>query len=254
MVARQPDRGKNTATPLNVAYRMGRIAPYLSGRWLDYGCAEGGYAAALLSHGAREVVGVDVEEDRIKQAASHGIPNAAFHLFDGYSLEFPDESFDGVLINEVLEHVYDERISLRDIYRVLRPGGYLALMCPNRWFPFEGHGATIGPVDLRFPAPLVPWLPERLTKGWLHARNYWPHQLVRLVREPGFAIHEVGFLWPQFEEFPWLPAPVIGAYRGWLERLDDVAGVRRFGLSTMIIATKPQLEIESTNGTRHQDL
>ena len=43
--------GGNTATTLNVSYRVGRIAPYLSGRWLDYGCAEGGYSEALRIDG-----------------------------------------------------------------------------------------------------------------------------------------------------------------------------------------------------------
>lgn len=35
MPVEEPDRGHSTATPLNVSYRVGRIAPYLSGRWLD---------------------------------------------------------------------------------------------------------------------------------------------------------------------------------------------------------------------------
>lgn len=234
----RPIPGTNTATPLNLSYRVGRIAPYLSGRWLDYGCAEGGYSEALLSYGASSVVGVDVVEGRIKEAASRGIPNAAFHLFDGNKLDFTDDSFDGAFVNEVLEHVADEQVSLREIHRVLRPGGCLILISPNRWFPFEGHGTTIAGREFPFPTPIVPWLPERLTSKWLHARNYWPHQLVGQARAAGFAIQEVGFVWPPFDLFPWLPAPVIDVYRRWMDRLDDVPGLRRLGVSTMVIATK----------------
>lgn len=238
MATWQPIRGGNTATPLNLSYRMGRIASYVSGRWLDYGCAEGWYAEALLDHGASEVVGVDVEEDRIKEALAHEIPNASFYPYNGSDLDFPDNSFDGVLVNEVLEHVADEQVSLREICRVLRPGGYLVLISPNRWFPFEGHGATIGGRELEFPTPLLPWLPEQLTRKWLRARNYWPGQLVAQARQAGFAVQDVGFIWPVFEKWRWMPRPVIAIYQRSLSRLDDMPGVRRFGVSTMVIATK----------------
>lgn len=59
------------------------------------------------------------------------------------SLAFRDVSFDGVFLNEVLEHVRDETKTLRELHRVLRPRGYLALMSPNHWFPFEGHGVRV---------------------------------------------------------------------------------------------------------------
>jgi len=239
MPASQPVRGCNTATPLNLTYRVGRIAPYLHGRWLDYGCAEGGYAEALLNNGASSVIGVDVEEERINEAISRCIPNATFQAYNGARLEFPDDSFDGAFVNEVLEHVADERTSLLEIFRVLRPGGHLILISPNRWFPIEGHGATIMGVELPFPAPLLPWLPERLTRNWLHARNYWPCQLVQHVRSTGFAVQETGFIWPVFDQYPWLPSPVISRYRRWMEKLDDIPGIQRFGLSTLVVGIKP---------------
>jgi SAM-dependent methyltransferase len=216
--ASQPILGTNTATPQNLAYRVGKIAPYLSGHWLDYGCADGGYVEALLSNGASSVVGVDVDERLISQATARGIPNATFQVFNGYELESKDNSFDGAFVNEVLEYVADEQASLRDIYRVLRPSGRLVLISPNRWFPFEGHGATI---------------------NWLRTRNYWPHQLVMQVEDAGFVIHEIGFVWPVFDVFRWLPSPVISTCQRWMERLDRVPGVRRLGLSTLVIATKP---------------
>lgn len=235
----KPSLGRNTATPFNLTYRVGRVAPYLSGRWLDYGCAEGGYAEALMNNGAASVVGVDVEEGRIKHAVTRGIPNTTFHSFNGYKLDFSNDSFDGAFMNEVLEHVADERASLGEIHRVLRPNGYLILISPNRWFPFEGHGTTIMGVEFPFPTPLVPWLPEGFTRNWLHARNYWPSQLVQKVRDAGFLIQEVGFIWPVFGQYRWLPPLVIRGYRRWVQQLDDIPIVRRFGVSTLVIATKP---------------
>jgi SAM-dependent methyltransferase len=234
----KPDLGRNTATPTNIVYRVGRIAHYLSGQWLDFGCAEGGYAAALLRNGARSVVGVDVEEKRIQAATMLRIPNASFQTFDGFQLDFREGSFDGAFVNEVLEHVADEQRSLQEIHRVLKPNGCLILISPNRWFPIEGHAVSIG--SLRFgPVPLIPWLPERWTQKWTEARNYWPRQLVHHVQEAGFVVRELGFIWPVFEQNPWLPAAVIAAYRRWLNHFDDIPGVRRFGISTLIVAIKP---------------
>jgi ubiquinone/menaquinone biosynthesis C-methylase UbiE len=235
-----PDLGRNTATPTNVAYRVGRIAPYLAGPWLDFGCAEGGYTEALLKNGASSVVGVDVEGERIEKAIMLGIPNADFQKFDGSRLRFPDESFDGAFVNEVLEHVADEQQSLREIRRVLKPSGYLILISPNRWFPIDGHAISIG--NVRFgPAPLIPWLPERWTRRWTEARNYWPRQLIHHVQEAGFVVREIGFIWPVFEQYPWLPTSVISAYRRWMSHLDDVPGLRRFGISTLIVAVKQEV-------------
>jgi hypothetical protein len=112
-------------------------------------------------------------------------------------------------------------------------------MSPNRWFPIEGHGVSIG--NLSFgPAPLIPWLPEPLTRNWTVARNYWPRQLVRHVRDARFTVLEVGFIWPVFERYPWLPERVILSYRKWINQLSNIPGLRRFGLSTLVIAIKPQ--------------
>jgi SAM-dependent methyltransferase len=238
MPVSEPDRGRNTATPRNVTYRVGRIAPYLSGKWLDYGCAEGGYTEELLRRGAQEIVGVDVEKDRVAAATAKNLPGARFEAFDGDSLPLEDDEFDGAFVNEVIEHVRDEQTSLLDIRRVLKPGGRIVVISPNRWFPVEGHMVNIGRRSFG-PAPLIPWLPERLTRRWTEARNYWPRQLIGHVRDAGFAIAETGFIWPVFEQYPWLPTRMAEAYVSRMERLDDLPGIRRFGLSTLIVGVKP---------------
>ena len=226
------------ATPLNVSYRIGRIAPYVEGRWLDFGCADGGYTAALLDSGASTVDGVDVEADRIADAVSRNLENASFRHLSDSSLPFSDDTFDGAFVNEVLEHVEDEQATLVEIRRVLRVSGHIVVISPNRWFPIDGHPVRIGGGRTFGPAPLVPWLPLRLTRRITVARNYWPSQLIGEVREAGFKIVETGYIWPVLEHHPWFPHSMIKSYQRSLEKLDDVPGLRKFGLSTLVVGQK----------------
>jgi SAM-dependent methyltransferase len=238
MVNREPDRGEATATPLNVSYRIDRISTYLSGHWLDFGCADGGYDEEMLARGAEAVSGVDVEEERIAAAKRRNIPHTEYVSFDGYTLPFEDAQFDGTFMNEVYEHVADEERALSEIRRVLKPGGYLALISPNRGFPFEGHNVTIGSKTI-CPAPLIPWLPERLTHNWTAARNYWPTQLESHVHDAGFAIRETSFVWPVLQTYPWLPPKGVEWYQRHFRTWDHLPGLRRFGVSTMVVGVKP---------------
>jgi SAM-dependent methyltransferase len=250
MVNREPDRGVSTATPLNVAYRIDRISSYLSGHWLDFGCADGGYDEEMLARGLDSVSGVDVEEERIAEAKRRNLPNADYTVFDGHTLPFEDASFDGVFMNEVFEHVSNEGRALSEVHRVLKPGGRLVLISPNRWFPVEGHCVTIGSLTVS-PAPLIPWLPERLTRNWTAARNYWPRQLVRHVRDADFEIGEIGFIWPVLQTYPWLPAKGVVWYQRHFRTWDHIPGLRRFGLSTMVIGVKPAVRRPAV---RHQSV
>lgn len=238
MVDGEPERGSTTATPLNVRYRIDRISKYLSGHWLDFGCADGGYDEEMLARGLDAVSGVDVEESRIAEAKRRNLPNADYTAFDGMTLPFEDASFDGTFMNEVFEHVADEMRALSEIFRVLKPGGVLVLISPNRWFPVEGHWVTIGSKSMG-PAPFIPWLPERVTRNWTVARNYWPRQLERQVRDAGFAIREVSFIWPVLETYPWLPPKGVAWYQRHFRQWDHIPVLRRLGVSTMVVGVKP---------------
>jgi SAM-dependent methyltransferase len=234
--------GESTAVASNVAYRLGKLRRRgeVIGRWLDCGCADGGYTVSLARLGAAAVTGVEVLPHRVIEARrrSAGVPNVDFVVGESENLPFRDEQFDGVLLNEVLEHVADEQQTLREIYRVLRPGGHLALFSPNRWFPFEGHGLSIRGWDLGFPVPWIPWLPASLTAPYRLARNYWPHELRRLVAEAGFVIEEETSVFPVLEVYPWLPGALIPLFRRAVPYLERIPFIRRFGVSTFILARR----------------
>jgi SAM-dependent methyltransferase len=235
--------GRSTATGTNVRYRLGKIrtAGLLRGAWLDCGCAEAGYTFAMPAFGAGWAIGVDLDPGRV--AAAQRDPRAGssvvrFAAASSEALPFRDGSFDGVFLNEVLEHVADEAHTLREVHRVLRPGGTLALMSPNRWFPFEGHGMRLPGRVIGVPVPLLPWLPRTLALRFMRARNYWPGELRRLVENAGLDVIAMSPVFPIFEVYPWLPGRVIRWYRGAMPWLESLPIVRRFGVSTCILARR----------------
>ena len=209
------------------------------GDWLDLGCADGYYAVGLAERGASSVVGVEVDPDLVRRA--DGLPhpaNVRFTLAGEGRLPFEEASFDGVLLNEVLEHVADERAVFSEIVRVLRPGGTLALFSPNRFFLFEGHGARWSETRALWsrPVPLMPWLPRRLTDRVATARNYWPWELERLVTDAGLSIKHREWSLAQFEQYPWLPARAGAWYRRNLARIQRSPAARFLAVSTFILA------------------
>lgn len=230
--------GCSTAFPFNVQYRIRRIEKYITnGSWLDYGCADGGYSQALLDAGAGAVTGIDVDSDRI-EAARRAHPGISFHACTDERLPFQEASFDGVFMNEVFEHVSDEQRTLQEIRRLLKPRGCLAMMSPNRGFPFEGHTVHIGRWTSRSPTLLIPWLPTMLTDKWVTARNYWPRELRQKVSSNGFELVEVGFIMPVFEAHPWLAVAAAQMFRRHITRIDCLPGIRRAGVSNLIVAQR----------------
>ena len=81
---------------------------------------------------------------------------------NGEQLPFPPDQFDLVLSHEVIEHVGDDRAAMREIFRVLKPGGRLVLFCPNRGYPFETHGIYWRGKYRFGNIPLVNYLPRRI--------------------------------------------------------------------------------------------
>jgi SAM-dependent methyltransferase len=108
----------------------------IHGRLLENGCGIGLYLEHLIPLGC-EVFGLEYDIGRAQEARTktENILGAA-----GEDLPFPEHSFDLILSNEVIEHVDDDQQAIKEMIRVLVPGGRLILFCPNRWYPFETHG------------------------------------------------------------------------------------------------------------------
>jgi SAM-dependent methyltransferase len=236
--------GGHTAYGGIVDYRLDKLARrgLIAGEWLDCGCAEGYYADALAERGAAGVVGVEAIESLVHAARERRHPpSVRFVCARAEDLPLDDASFDGVLLNEVLEHVESEAATLSEAWRVLRPGGHLALFGPNRGFPIEGHGLRLD--DRRSfgqPVPLMPWLPGRLTRRVATARNYWPRELRALVTAAGFEVVEQGWALPQFERYRWLPEVAIRRFRAATPRLERSPLAPVLAVSTFVLGRKPE--------------
>lgn len=105
---------------------MRESGPLLSGRVLDVGCGTQPYRE-LLTH-ANAVVGLELDTPENRA----GKKNVDV-FYDGKTLPFPDQSFQGVLCNQVLEHVAEPEQFLDELSRVLAPGGTLVLSVPFVW-------------------------------------------------------------------------------------------------------------------------
>jgi len=99
---------------------------------LDVACGEG-YGSHLLATTARTVVGVDIDAEVIRHAAEkYRLPNLRFAQGDCAALPLESGSMDMVVSFETIEHHDQHEAMLREIRRVLRPGGLLVISSPNR--------------------------------------------------------------------------------------------------------------------------
>ena len=113
-------------------------------RVLDAGCGAG-YGAAELARVAQEVVGIDRAEEAIAWAREHyPRANLRFETGDCAALPAADASLDLVVAFEVIEHLEDWRGFLREVRRVLAPGGQFIVSTPNRLYYAE-HRRLAGP-------------------------------------------------------------------------------------------------------------
>ena len=96
-------------------------------RVLDLGCRSGAFTLHFLD--GNEVVGLDVDRAALAKAAELGIETVVGDVED--PLPFPDESFDAVVVGELLEHLRFPDALVAEARRVLRPGGVLVGSVPN---------------------------------------------------------------------------------------------------------------------------
>ena len=202
------------SSPYNALYDRPAVLAMLGDvkgqRVLDAGCGPGFYAEQLVAMGA-DLVAFDQGPEMVRLARERVGEKATFRVHD---LDDPldwleDESFDAALMALVIHHVDDRIAALREIHRVLRPGGRLVLSTHHPvsdWLRRGGSyfdGQVVEEVWNRgwqvryWQLPLTTICEEFRTAGFVIERlveplpvaemeSKFPEDYAKLMKEPGF--------------------------------------------------------------------
>lgn len=150
---------------------------------LDCGCGPGSITVGLAQAASPgNVTGIDLEESQLElaraNAAKLGLANVKFERCDVYELPYRETLFDAVFSHAMLEHMRDPLAVLKEMRRVLKPGGLVGIRCIDL-------GATlIAPAD-----PTLTKAHDIWTKYREHCGGdpFMGRRLRALLREAGFA-------------------------------------------------------------------
>jgi SAM-dependent methyltransferase len=180
---------------------------------LDIGCGSGRHTAEAYRCNGITAIGADRNREDLAAARDrlayhdrlkvHGGGAWCLAAADALALPFRDQVFDVIVCSEVLEHILDHQRAMREIVRVLKPGGALVVSVP-RWLPEkicwalsrEYHQANQGHVRIYRTKPLRRMLEKRgvvfFYRHWahsLHTPYWWLKCLLGPTREDAFAVN-----------------------------------------------------------------
>lgn len=178
--------------------RLGR-----RGRFLDVGCGRGEVVRAAQERGW-QAEGCDLSAEFVRYARE--VNGVEAHAATLEQMRYPTASFDAVTLVEVIEHLYEPAETVRELSRVVRPGGLVYLSTPNEESVYQSLG------NLYYKARGRDWV-VNLCPTWnlYHVQGFSPRSLRYLLERNDFEIEElvvypgtlavprVGGLWGQVE-------------------------------------------------------
>jgi SAM-dependent methyltransferase len=188
---------------------------------LEIGCGTGYFTRELTQRGA-DIVAIDVSPDLLEIAkAKYSAPNVRYEIQNACALTYADAMFDSVVGSSILHHLEIEE-ALREIYRVLKPGGTIYFTEPNMLNPQIAMQKNI------------PWIKRRLGDSPDETAFFrWP--LRRLLEQTGYRdvrIDPFDFLHPK------TPVALIDRLNALGHFLENVPVISEFAGSLYIRAVK----------------
>ena len=197
------------------------LAPTPDMRVLDLGCGVGHLLAWLHQHAAAHYHGLDLSLNSLRTARAAGLHDLC--VGDAEHLPVRDASYDAVVCNGAAHHLPDLPAALREIHRVLRPGGRVVL-----------HEPVDSPLTSAIRRTLLRWSPYESPADLSHKHAFTRAVVVRTMGETGFveiAATAHDFLaYPlsgMYMALPWSGSRrVLGALIGLEARLERVVWLR----------------------------
>ncbi len=216
-------------------------APLEGARILDIGCGLGVYVRKFRDF-SDSVCGIDIDAKRLREGAK---TTPGLMLAVGEHLPYRNETFDVIVLNEVIEHVTNDAATMREAMRILRPGGRIAVYAPNRLYPFETHGIYLGSRFIFGNIPFVNWLPNVLRNRLVpHARAYTRGGIRRTYRGLGARVLAETYVYPGFDNIIARRKRLGRVLRAALYRAEHTP-LRMFGLSHFVVLQKPATATEA---------
>ena len=154
---------------------------------LDLACGRGYYLNMLRHLSACRLAGIDIAPAVLQQARRNvgHLPDLLLGRADASALPWAADTFDAVILSELLEHVEDDLAALQECRRVLKPGGMVAITVPHANYPFAWDPLNKS-LETLFGRPIRR---GPLAGIWAnHLRLYTPTQLRECVLQAGFLI------------------------------------------------------------------
>ncbi len=187
---------------------------------IEIGCAEGGNLCAMAEHGATELFGTDIATERLESADAIARRLGLTIDYSSHDIitQAPQQEwrgrFDVAFLRDVIEHLDDATIALRNIRQVLKPGGALYVTFPPYYSAFGGHQHLLGNWAGRI--PFMHLLPSPIFRSMvatstvdrnkvevqrLHRIRMTTNKLHRAARDAGFTIadEKLYFIRPVFK-------------------------------------------------------
>ncbi len=171
---------------------------------LDAGCGFGRHSLEYLKRGAR-VFSLDMDMEsllktryvlaQLKEQIGPDASGFIVHSGDALNLPFRNDSFDRIICSEVMEHVTDDDRACRELARVLKKNGRIAITVPTIFSEAIYDCLTF----------------EYFATPGGHVRKYFPKELVEIMKRNGLEIYGIGFK-HAFHTLWWMIRCVVGLH------------------------------------------